>query len=189
MKRANQLYGLPEPSTKERWSKRFFYIFSTIVVLIVLISIVTPPMTPDEELAKAREDYRAAFERSQAHDKREADRRAEEREEWLAERAAKRTARSEANRAATEKRNLGHHCLSSWDGSSRKFVAAVKERMHDPSSFNHDKTLISKNINGSHTVRMTFRGKNGFGGTVRSLATGSLNHATCEPTLTNVAML
>ena len=53
----------------------------------------------------------------------------------------------------------------SSDGSHRKLVSYVKERMNDQNSFEHVKTVywdFKKKI----VVQMTYRGKNGFGALV-----------------------
>ncbi|MCY4130054.1 MAG: hypothetical protein OXG15_12545 [Gammaproteobacteria bacterium] len=62
MKQVNHLYGDPKPSFTQRWLKRLFYIFAGFVGLTILLSIVGPPLNPEEELEQAREEYRVAFE-------------------------------------------------------------------------------------------------------------------------------
>jgi len=61
-------------------------------------------------------------------------------------------------------------CFSSWDGAHRNLEKMVKASMNDPDSYKHDETRYSDK--GDHLiVHTTFRGKNSFGGTVRSSVT------------------
>ncbi|WP_326894339.1 hypothetical protein U8P73_36360 (plasmid) [Rhizobium beringeri] len=86
----------------------------------------------------------------------------------------------ESSKKADDKRK-GFHCLSAWDGSDRQLVDAVKESLRDPSSFEHDETRISPvNAEGLHFVIMTFRAKNGFGGTNVGSATGMVRQSDCR---------
>lgn len=64
-----------------------------------------------------------------------------------------------------EDRKAGFHCLSSWDGSHRELVRALKRSLRDPDSFEHVETRISPvNAKGFHTLSMQYRARNGFGG-------------------------
>ncbi|MGO6781230.1 hypothetical protein GR211_16685 [Rhizobium leguminosarum] len=93
---------------------------------------------------------------------------------------AKSEALLESSKKADDKRK-GFHCLSAWDGSDRQLVDAVKESLRDPSSFEHDETRISPvNAEGLHFVIMTFRAKNGFGGTNVGSATGMVRQSDCR---------
>ncbi|MBX4954755.1 SHOCT domain-containing protein [Rhizobium lentis] len=84
------------------------------------------------------------------------------------------------NAEQAEKRRKGFHCLSVWDGSNRALVDAVTKSLRDPSSFEHDETRISPvNPQGQHFVTMTFRAKNGFGGTNVGVATGMIRQSDC----------
>jgi len=71
-------------------------------------------------------------------------------------------AEEEAQRKAKIERQF-----SSWDGSHRNVVAAVKKAMNDPKSFEHVETgYIDK---GEYLfVKMVFRGKNAFGALVKN---------------------
>jgi hypothetical protein len=80
-------------------------------------------------------------------------------------------------------RHSGMHCLSGWDGSNRSTVQQVKERLRDPSSFQHVETRIAPDGNGSHKLVMTYRAKNGFGGLNVEQVGASVDSATCEATL------
>lgn len=64
--------------------------------------------------------------------------------------------------------------FSAWDGSCTPLVKHIKSIMNDPSSFSHEKTLRGQPDNGSIRVKMTFRGKNGFGALVVKSATCQL---------------
>jgi hypothetical protein len=80
-----------------------------------------------------------------------------------------------------EDRRKGFHCLSAWDGSDRALVDAVKESLRDPSSFEHDETRITPvSPQGQHFLTMTFRAKNGFGGTNVGVATGIIRQSDCS---------
>lgn len=113
----------------------------------------------------------------------------EQRAQEAAERAASEAKRKQeaSVRAAAEsaekaeERRKGFHCLSSWDGSDRELVDAVKKSLREPSSFEHDETRISPvNAQGQHFVVMTFRAKNGFGGTNVGSATGMIRQSDCS---------
>lgn len=124
------------------------------------------PETPEERAAReARAEQRAA-----------------EREAIAAERAAEREARAaeeaarEAEEAAeeAENRRAGFHCLSFWDGSHPRVVTQVQASLNDPDSFKHDETRVTPvSDDGIHEFIMEFRARNGFGGTVRGMATDS----------------
>jgi hypothetical protein len=60
--------------------------------------------------------------------------------------------------------------FSSWDGSHRALVRAVKDTMNDPSSFEHVETRY-RDDGETIFLRMTFRGKNAFGGMVMNTIT------------------
>ena len=64
--------------------------------------------------------------------------------------------------------------FSEWDGSCKPLVKAVKEQMNDPKSFEHIETRYLQS-EGTATVKMKFRGKNGLGANVVSLATAKLS--------------
>lgn len=78
-------------------------------------------------------------------------------------------------------KEAGFHCLSGWDGSHREFVAAVKAKLRDPGSFEHDETRVAPVSNGKHAITMKFGSRNGFGGMNRSIAVGDYDHKTCAP--------
>lgn len=64
-----------------------------------------------------------------------------------------------------ERERLIRGQFSSWDGSHRGMVKAVKKAMNDPESFEHEETSYVDN--GDYlTVRMTYRGRNAYGGKV-----------------------
>lgn len=80
-------------------------------------------------------------------------------------------------------RQKGLHCLSDWDGSNRSTVRQVKDRMRNPSSFEHVETEIYGNDNGEHGLWMTFRAENGFGGMNVERIYARVDHETCEARL------
>ena len=66
-------------------------------------------------------------------------------------------------------------CKNIWTGQYPGFIAAVKERLTDPNSFEHIKTFKSSNGD----MVMDFRSRNGFGGMVRGRASTSFSY--CKP--------
>jgi|TARA_B110000879_G_scaffold154181_1_gene199391 hypothetical protein len=83
---------------------------------------------------------------------------------------------------AKAKRVAGFHCLSGWDGSHRQVAIAVEKSLRDPSSFDHRSTKIwpkSMDGNDTHTLLMTYSGKNGFGGTAVERVSAKISHSTC----------
>lgn len=102
----------------------------------------------------------------------------EQREQEAKEKSAEEAQKSTED---AEKRRKGFHCLSSWDGSHRDFVDAVSKSLRDPDSFEHSETKITPvNADGQHTVAMTFRAKNGFGGTNIGSALGTVRQSDCS---------
>ena len=76
---------------------------------------------------------------------------------------ARSTAAATARQAAIDAQ------FSSWDGSHRGIVAAVKENMNDPGSFEHVST--QRWIEGDNMrIKMVFRGTNAFGAKVMQTA-------------------
>lgn len=96
------------------------------------------------------------------------------------------SAQDESDRRAQEAndKRKGFHCLSSWDGSHAAFKRDVKNRMRDPSSFEHIETgVTSISSSNTHNVHMKYRAKNGFGGYVVGTATGVFNNSDCRHTV------
>ncbi|HLO37373.1 MAG TPA: hypothetical protein VK173_02675 [Lacibacter sp.] len=67
---------------------------------------------------------------------------------------------------SADRRDLIAEAFSSWDGSHRNLVKAVKENMNDPKSFEHVETKFWDFGDSNIVVLMKYRGKNGFGGVV-----------------------
>jgi hypothetical protein len=100
-----------------------------------------------------------------------------------AEAEAEAEAKKLAEAKAEAKRIKGFHCLSGWDGSHRQVARAVEKSLRDPDSFKHKETKIwpkSMDGNDTHTLLMTYSGKNGFGGTTVERVTAKISHATCD---------
>ncbi|RAJ37390.1 hypothetical protein [Pedobacter cryoconitis] len=58
--------------------------------------------------------------------------------------------------------------FSGWDGSNPEFVAAIKNRMNDPDSFEHIETTY--NDKGDYLeIKMKYRGKNSYNATIRNI--------------------
>lgn len=93
-------------------------------------------------------------------------------------------------RVKEEAQNPAERCLSDWDGSHKGLVDATKALMNDPGSFNHVETRYSYTPGGNEVfLTMTFRGKNGFGGTVTQTVTGTIDrdcNLTKGPTLVKI---
>lgn len=131
-----------------------------------------------EERAEAERRRRLALtpEERAAEDAAEAERQ----RELAEERAAAESSRREAARKQ-ERQEQVEACFSAWNGSHREFVRALKDRMNDPSSFEHVETRYRDD---EHEVFlfMRFRGANAFGGVVLNEATASAHPTTCEIT-------
>lgn len=83
-----------------------------------------------------------------------------------------------------EERRAGFHCLSAWDGSHRAVVAYVKERLREPSSFEHISTRITPvNDKGEHTLVMEYRARNGFGGMNVGSILATIRNSDCSATV------
>ena len=81
----------------------------------------------------------------------------------------------------SEGERKGLHCLSSWDGSHRGIKTFVRDRLRDPSSFDHVETRILPIDNqGEHRLVMTYRAKNGFGGTNVERALARITNGDCS---------
>lgn len=92
-------------------------------------------------------------------------------------RAKKDATSAAATATATHK---GFHCLSPWDGHSRQMNELIKTHLNDPDSFKARETRIAPEVDGTHVLFVEFTAKNALGGTVRNIATGMIDHDTCE---------
>ena len=137
---------------------RYFGIALTVVALVGFVVLANSyAETPKGKAAAAkREAERAA---RQASEKK---REQEEAEADRAEQAAKEKAKLAEK---SEEKRKGFHCLSGWDGSNRGVVAALKDNLRDPDSFEHAETRLTPvNKQGEHLLIMKYRAANGFGG-------------------------
>ena len=115
------------------------------------------PDTPE------RRAERAKLERVQAAEEAAAVKRNQDAKDAEKSRIAAKEALAKAK--AAEERKSGFHCLSSWDGSHRGIVDALKESLRDPDSFQHVETRITPtDAKGNHMLLMKYRARNGFGG-------------------------
>lgn len=64
--------------------------------------------------------------------------------------------------------------FSGFDGSNRGLIKAVKQSMNDPKSFEHVETRHWVLKNDTVIVKMTYRGKNAFGGVVTERVTATM---------------
>jgi len=79
-----------------------------------------------------------------------------------------------------ENKRKGFHCLSGWNGAHYGVEQYVKKHLRDPDSYQHDETRISPVKDGEHTLLMTYRAKNGFGGYVPGVVVATVNNETCQ---------
>ena len=78
------------------------------------------------------------------------------------------------------KEKAGFHCLSPYSGALDALIEAVSEDLRDPSSFDHVETRVTpRSAAGLHEILMTFRAKNGFGGTNVMRAKGTYRSDSC----------
>jgi hypothetical protein len=80
------------------------------------------------------------------------------------------TGATSSNKANTpeelRKERIGKH-FSAWDGSHRALEKLIKSSMNDPDSYDHDETMYW-DMDDHLVVKMTFRGKNAFGGVIKN---------------------
>jgi hypothetical protein len=132
---------------------------------------------PTAYAALIKEEEAKAAERAAVKAKQEAE---------LVAKEAAREAEEVAKKAAVEEkeaanRRSGFHCLSSWDGSHRRLVEWTKENLNDPGSFEHDETRIAPvTADGTHTIYMQYRARNGFGGMVRGTTVAKIQNEGCN---------
>lgn len=88
-----------------------------------------------------------------------------------------------------ERRHMGFHCLSPWDGSNDSVVEQVKQGLRDPNSFEHADTRIGPITGGSegrHPLFMTYRARNGFGGMNVGRVAAFVDPQTCQATIASM---
>jgi hypothetical protein len=91
-----------------------------------------------------------------------------------------------AAKAAEDKEN-GYHCISAWNGAHLQFRDAVKRLMRDPDSFEHLSTNVTPiSDEGTHTIQMIYRARNGFGGMNTGIAYGIYQNDGCFPTVLSI---
>lgn len=79
-----------------------------------------------------------------------------------------------------ENRRKGFHCLSPIDGSEPDLVAAVKQGLRDPDSYQHIETRVTPvDASGKHQLMMHYRARNGFGGMMDGVVTATVDPRTC----------
>ena len=157
-----------------RWPKRLLYSSIIFLGLVYIINATSDPIDPSEDFQRIVE---RANERREASDK------------FYKERDERRKVERAAKSEQEERERLGHHCLNSLiDGRHNGFVRLVKDKMNDPSSFQHIDTKVSAVLgDGYHAIDMRFRGKNAFGGVVQNRAKGTYRHAGCRATLLSIS--
>jgi len=95
-------------------------------------------------------------------------------------------AREAAAKAAeeAENRRKGFHCLSGWDGSHIAVKEYVEARLKDPDSFEHIETRVSPiRDDGTHTLTMKYRARNGFGGMTIGQVVATYKNSNCQATV------
>ena len=86
-----------------------------------------------------------------------------------------------------EDKRKGFHCLSAWDGSHSAFANDVESKMRDPDSFEIIETRVTPvSADGTHTILMEYRAKNGFGGMNVGTALGTYRNSDCKHTVISV---
>lgn len=81
----------------------------------------------------------------------------------------------------SDEKRRGMHCLNSWDGSHWKMQNEIRRRLRNPDSFDHIETRIAPiDKAGNHSIFMTYRAQNGFGGMNVEQAFGVVDNAECE---------
>jgi len=96
----------------------------------------------------------------------------------------KRLKAEEEGREAANKKRKGFHCLSAWDGSHRGVENYIKDRLKDPDSFEHIETRITPvSPEGTHSLSMKYRAKNGFGGYTVGVAVAVVANEGCHATI------
>jgi len=70
---------------------------------------------------------------------------------------------------STAREEILKKSFSAWDGSHKTLVEFVKSNMNDPESFEHVKTNYWDNGRDTIIIKMTYRGKNGFGGVLTKI--------------------
>lgn len=79
-------------------------------------------------------------------------------------------AKQPAQQAKAAEENTLKRQFSAWDGSHVETVRAIKASLNDPESFRHGETVYFQRKDGSLKVLTTFYAKNGFGGTIKTVA-------------------
>ena len=155
--------------------------FSVIFILVAL-------GVTGNEFSKTPEGISARIERENheivENKKLQAEELAEKRKVQADELAEKRSVQAkEAAKVAVihETSKKGFDCLSGWDGSHRGLVNYVRQRLRNPSSFEHIETSITPvDKKGHHLVVMKYRAENGFGGMNVEAVPAVINHEICD---------
>ena len=113
-----------------------------------------------------------------------ADRLADHEEGLAAALAAEEVAKAAAEAAENaEEVRKGFHCLSRFDGAHTQVKNFAEEQMRDPDSFEHIETRITPvSDDGNHTLIMTYRARNGFGGITEGRVVAEINNDDCSAT-------
>ena len=184
-----------------QWRRIGFYIMGGCVALIVTVGIIEDRAAVEAGFQDAP-DQRAAAEAgftdpdewAPARARLEAEEEERERQEAAAaaererqEAAAAAERERQEKQAKLEERRKGFHCLSAWDGSHSDFKRAVKEMMRNPSSFEHIETRIAPvNDEGNHSLIMTYRAENGFGGMNTGQALATIRQSDCSYSIVSI---
>ncbi len=147
------------------WKKIGCFGFLGLFAAVTIGNVVQMVFYPDEYAARM-EQYAA--------EERAAD---EAREAEISDEAA---AKAQVSAEDFAERRKGFHCLSGWDGSNRSMVEQVKAMLREPGSFEHVETIIYGNDSGEHGTWMTYRARNGFGGTNVERVYARVDHESCE---------
>ncbi|MGO6815315.1 hypothetical protein [Rhizobium leguminosarum] len=79
-----------------------------------------------------------------------------------------------------EKKQAGFHCLDYYYGALPALEDAVKETLREPDSFEHVSTRVTPvAADGTHSIVMSYRARNGFGGVNVEEVVGRYSNSDC----------
>ena len=66
--------------------------------------------------------------------------------------------------------------ISGYDGSCRPVEKYIKSNMNDPSTYEHDRTVVTNLVDGNFEIKTIFRGSNSFGAIVKTTAYATVSN-------------
>lgn len=102
----------------------------------------------------------------------------------MAKEEEERVAKAVEQAAKEEERRKGFHCLSQWNGAHSGVERYIEKNLKDPDSYEHIETRITPvNEQGEHTLIVTYRAKNSFGGMTVGITTATIRNNDCHATI------